>query len=312
MSESKTSQKLEKKDKTNKKQKVKFGDRRDGKRIRNTDAMHVFMPYLLPKRCDNEACLNDFIDVKNAEAFVAEKNAQNPSFKYTVFHLVVAAIAKTIYLRPKLNYFYQGHRLYERNEISFAFVVKRTFEDKSQEVLAIVKVDPESEVSPLEQIHSKVEKIVTSVRKKDANDGATDIMDMIKKMPRFAIKAFVGIINFLDYHGWLPRGFVNVDPYHCSMFLSNLGSIKSTASYHHLANWGTNSLFMLIGEMKNRPGCDQEGNLSIRKKLPISLTVDERIADGFYFAKSVKILKYLLENPELLEKPFCEPIQIDL
>lgn len=311
MSENKTSQKLEKKDKSKNKQKVKFGDRYDGKRVRDTDAMHVFMPYLLPKRCDNEACLNDFIDVKNAEAFVAEKNAQNPSFKYTVFHLVVAAIAKTIYLRPKLNYFYQGHRLYERNEISFAFVVKRTFEDKSQEVLAIVKVDPESELSPLEQIHSQVEKIVTSVRKKDANDGATDIMDILKKMPRFAIKAFVGIINFLDYHGWLPRGFVNVDPYHCSMFLSNLGSIKSTASYHHLANWGTNSMFMLIGEMKNRPACDNEGHMSIVKKLPISLTVDERIADGFYFAKSVKILKYLLENPELLEKSFCEPIQTD-
>lgn len=291
-----------------KKQKRRAGDRRDGWRVRKIDSMHAFMPYLLPDRTDNEACMNDYIDVTALEKYIAEKNASSPEFKYTVFHAVLAALGKTVYLRPKMNYFYQGHRLYERNNISFAFTAKRKFEDGSDEALAIIKLDTESDVSPIEQIHGKVEKFVTKIRKKDQNDGATDIMGTLTKFPRFIIKFITAVLRFLDYHGWLSKGFTDVDPYHCTMFVSNLGSIKSTASYHHLTNWGTNSIFIIVGEMKKRVVLDADGNSSVKKMMPVGLTIDERIADGFYFAKSFKIFKHLLENPELLDKPVCDEI----
>ena len=35
--------------------------------------------------------------------------------------------------------------------------------------------------------------------------------------------------------------------------------------------------------------------------LDIGITIDERIADGFYFAKSLKLLEYIFENPDTLE-----------
>ena len=38
-----------------KKQHRRFGDRRDGKLIRDLDPMHVITPILYPNRCDNEA-----------------------------------------------------------------------------------------------------------------------------------------------------------------------------------------------------------------------------------------------------------------
>ena len=148
-----------------KKIKRRIGDRKDARRVRKTDSMHAFVPYLLPGRVDNEAVLTEYADVSNLEKYIAKKNKDNPEFKYTVFHGVLAALAKTIYLRPKMNYFYQGHRLYERNDILFSFVVKRQFEDSSEEALAIVKIDKESELSPMDQMYGKVKKFVTRVRK---------------------------------------------------------------------------------------------------------------------------------------------------
>lgn len=296
-----------------KKAKIKrrFGDRKDGRRLRKIDSMHAFMPYLLPNRADNEACLNDYIDMTELDKLVAEKNAASPEFKYTVFHYVLAALGKTIALRPKMNYFYQGHRLYERNNISFAFTAKRKFEDGSEEALAIMRFESDDERSAVDQMHGKVEKFVTKIRKKDENDGATDIMGTLVKFPRFLVKFIVHCLKRLDYHGWLPKDFLEFDPYHCTVFVSNLGSIKSTATYHHLTNWGTNSLFVIVGEIKIRHVFDESGNVVMKRMMPIGMTVDERIADGFYFAKSFKLFKYLLEHPALLEEPSGAPVDFE-
>ena len=39
--------------------------------------------------------------------------------------------------------------------------------------------------------------------------------------------------------------------------------------------------------------------------------MDERIADGYYFAKSMKVLEHILDNPELLEERADARIEID-
>lgn len=295
-----------------KKEKRKFGDRKDGRRLKNIDSMHAFMPYLMPKRTDSEAVLSENVDVTKLLEYVAKKNEQNPAFKYTVFHCVLGAVAKTVYLRPKMNYFYKGHRLYERNDILFSFTAKRTFEDHSEEALAVIKVDKDSELSPVEQMHAKVEKFVTKIRKRGETDGATDIIGSLCKFPRFIVRFVVSLLKWMDYHGILPQSLSKEDPFFSSVFITNLGSIKATASYHHLTEWGTNSVFMIVGEMKYMNVVDKEGNSSIKKMMPIGFTVDERIADGFYFAKSFKILRHLIENPELLDRPLSEPIDFEV
>ena len=84
-----------------------------------------------------------------------------------------------------------------------------------------------------------------------------------------------------------------------------------SATYHHLSNWGTNSFFALVGEMKKRPFYNADGSYEMRDALEMGFTIDERIADGFYFLNSLKILKKLLEKPELLELPLNEEIKFD-
>lgn len=288
------------------------GDRRDAKLARDLDSMHVFMPFLLPKRTDNEAVMNEVIDLTSVMEYIERKNAGNPDYKYTIFQVICAALAKTVYLRPKMNRFVSGHRTYDRNDLSFSFVVKKKFVDDAHESLAIMKMDQESEISPMDQFHDKLRDIVYSVRVHDKQDSTTDIMDIFKKLPRWLTRMIVGSLNILDYYGKVPAALSKSDPYNSTIFITNLGSIKMSANYHHLVNWGTNSFFVVVGEKYRRPYFREDGSYELRDALELGMTVDERIADGLYFAGSIRLLRRLLNEPELLELPFSTPVEYEI
>ena len=131
-------------------------------------------------------------------------------------------------------------------------------------------------------------------------------MDIISKLPFFLTRFIVWTCRKLDIHGSVPKSMIASDPYYTSVVLSNLGSIKLKSGYHHLTNWGTNSLFVIIGEKKIRPFFEPDGSFTMRDSVELGITVDERIADGYYYSKSIRLLKKLLENPELLERPLSE------
>jgi len=292
--------------------KKRWGDRKDGYLVRDIDALHVFMPYLMPNRADNEAVANIRIDMTKADEFIAEKNARQPEFKYTVFHVVCAALAKTIALRPKMNRFISGHRLYDRKKISLAFVVKKEFRDDGQEGFVIAEMDEKSDDSPITQLHDQITRKAHRVRSDKSGDGTTQKIEFFTRMPRWLLRFVVGkVLHMLDYYGKMPAFVCADDPDYSTVFISNLGSIKMSASYHHLANWGTNSFFVVIGEKRKQPFFDDDGNCEMRQAVDIGMTIDERIADGFYFAKSMKLFKKIMENPELLDRPLGEPVEFD-
>lgn len=116
------------------------------------------------------------------------------------------------------------------------------------------------------------------------------------------------LITVLDRHGWCPDALIATDPFYSSCVISNLGSIKLNCGYHHLTNWGTCSVFCIVGEKKPTAFYDEEGRVEMRETLDLGLTIDERLADGYYYAKTIRLLKKLLENPELLEKPAAEEV----
>lgn len=285
-------------------EKRRLGDRKDGRLIRDIDSMHFIMPIIYPNRCDNEAFISERIDLTAAERFLEEKNAANPEYKYTFFQLIVAALIKTITLRPKMNRFIANKNIYQRNEVSASFVIKKQFADEAKEGLAFIHA---TDNTTLDEIHDEIYRQVTSCRG-GKQDSTSDAMDMFKRMPRFLAKALINIICVLDRHGKVPRSLIETDPYYSSIVLTNLGSIGMHSGYHHLTNWGTNSLFAAIGEKKERPFYDDDGTSHMRQSVDIGITIDERLADGYYYSKTVKLLKYLLENPELLDKPAGEEV----
>jgi len=287
--------------------KRKFGDRRDAVLLRNIDAMHIFTPHMFPNRCDNEAYVSETIDVTNALKYLEKKNASNPVYEYKYFQLVVTAVLKVLTLRPKMNYFIANNNMYERRFVSASFIIKKIFSDKGEEGIAVVKTKPED---TLDTIHNDIYRQVSSVRHEKL-DSASANMDILGKLPRFIIKIMMALFRFGDKRGWLPESLIGGDPYQHSVLLSNVGSIKMHSGYHHLSNWGTTSLFVMVGEMKKRPFFNEDGSFSMKDSIELGLTIDERIGDGYYFSKSIRLLKKLLENPELLEKPLSEEVDYE-
>lgn len=294
--------------------KKRWGDRPDAALIRDCDAMHLLMPMIYPNRADNEAFISEQFDLTHLDRYLDGKNAENPEFEYKLFQIIVASVMKMIVLRPKLNRFYVNKNYYQRDVISCGFVVKRKFEDDGKEGLTFIKVD---ENSTLESVRDDMYKEIYRVRKEEdvqekgkKAESTDDFMNVFTKLPRFLTKFLFCIIRFLDRHGWIPAKLIASDPDYASVFFSNLGSIKLQAGYHHLSNWGTTSLFVVIGERKLRPYYDENGSVTMKDSVEVGVTVDERIADGYYYAKSIRLIKKLVENPELLEKPFGENVEI--
>ena len=287
-----------------------WGDRWDGWRIRDLDPVHVMMPYMFGTRIENEAVLGEVVDLTEVDKYLAAKNAQNPEFKYTWFHFIAAALAKAVLLRPKMNYFIAGGHYYERKQIEVAFNVKRKFSDEAEEAMAKFVLDKEGE-SPMEQVHTYVQKFVTKVRTSKEGVGVDDALKMLSHLPRFAWRILIWTLKKLEYHGLYPKSLAADDPCYSSVYISNLGSIQMNADYHHLFNWGTISFFVTIGQKKMRPYFQEDGSYEMRNTIKLGLTVDERIADGYYYAKTLRLVRKIFEHPELLDLPAATPIEID-
>ncbi|MBP5263650.1 MAG: 2-oxo acid dehydrogenase subunit E2 [Lachnospiraceae bacterium] len=281
--------------------KRRWGDRRDGTLLRDIDAMHYVMPLMYPNRCDNEAYMTMRIRLDECEEYIRKKNLENPEAKLSLFQVVIAAVLKTILLRPHMNRFIANYNMYQRNDVSAAFTVKKTFSDEGDETLARIVAEEGDTIDTLNQ------KIIEQIQLcKTGTDASTDAINIIKKIPG---KKLIGVIaRFLDRHGWMPKSVIATDPYQCSVVLSNLGSIGLNVGYHHLMNWGTTSVFVVIGKKIKKPHYDSDGNMTMRKELCISCTIDERISDGFYYARTLKLMKKLMEHPELLELPIEQEV----
>ena len=284
----------------------RMGDRFDATLVRDIDPLHWFMPYLYPNRADNEAFIQEEFDLTNLEAFLEKKNANlDKAHRYTIFHAVCAAVVKTFTLRPKMNRFIKGCRLYQRDELSLGFVVKKQFKDDAGEGLAFIKFPPETTIDSL---HERIMQEIFECRREDATDNSTKGMEMFTHLPRWLMRIVIHILHRLDFYGRVPYDLIKADPNYATVFLTNLGSIRLNAGYHHLSNWGTTSVFVVIGEKVRKPVFKADGTFEMRDMLDVGITLDERIADGYYYARTVHLLKKLIEEPELLDRPANEEV----
>lgn len=145
--------------------KKRWGDRRDARWVREVDGMHAIMPHLMPKRTDAEVYLAARMDVTEALAYLQKKNEGEEEYRATLFHCFIMAVAKTVYLRPLLNRYISGRRVYERDKITLGFVVKKRFEDHSEESLMVTEA---LEDWTLTEVTKKVVGKVHTVRGQDS------------------------------------------------------------------------------------------------------------------------------------------------
>lgn len=265
--------------------KKRWGDRRDARWVREVDGMHAIMPHLMPKRTDAEVYLAARMDVTEALAYLQKKNEGEEEYRATLFHCFIMAVAKTVYLRPLLNRYISGRRVYERDKITLGFVVKKRFEDHSEESLMVTEA---LEDWTLTEVTKKVVGKVHTVRGQDSF-GLDNTLDLLKKLPRPVMMLAMWGFRTLDFFGKMPKALTDEDINYSTVALSNLGSIRCPAVYHHLNNYGNNSIMVTIGTIHKEEVFQPDGSRAVRDIVDVGVTLDERIADGFYFGRSGKL-----------------------
>ena len=284
--------------------KKRWGDRRDGKRIK-VPAMARLMTYL-KNREEGYVYINRKFDVTDLVAYMKKKKIKNPDLTY--FHAFSMAVAKTVYNRPRLNSFIMNHKFYQRNDVILTFTARVSFDDdKNKEVMSLIKVDPNDNIFDMS---NKIKKKVESFRKKKETTSSDDSLDFLDKFPGWMLKFIIApLIKWMDRHDLLPRSLNDDLLYNSTVILSNLGSIKCGAIHHNLTNFGTNSIILTIGDIHKEQVVMPNGKVEIRDIVEFGINLDERIADGVYFSKSVNLLDYILRNPETLEDKASEIIK---
>ena len=289
--------------------KRRWGDRRDGRWVRDVPGLQVIMGHMLPNRTDCEVYLHERFDCTEILKYIEKKNAAHPDYKTTLFHCIVLTAARMVRERPKMNRFIAGRRTYERDEISLAFVVKRRFTDAGEEALYFYVAD---DGDTIDSLSKKITDDVRETRKSESSTGGIDsVIDGFARIPRIVLMPVLKLVRILDFWGLVPNALRDGDPNFSSIFLTNLGSIGCDAVYHHLNNYGTNSVMVSIGTIHKEELIMPDGHKEIRDVVNIGATGDERIADGFYFARSIKLVRHVFEHPELLDLPLGEPCGYD-
>ena len=261
---------------------------------------------LKPRRCDADVFINTPVDVTNLVNYIDKKKKEG--FKYTYFHAFVLALAKTIYNRPKLNRFEKNRHMYTHTDVVIAFVAKVEFTDSAKELMLQIEVSPDE---TLDSLANKIRDKVYALRNNnEKSKGANSAVDVLAKLPNPIRIPVVGLIKFLDKKVMLPKSLREDDIYFSSAIVTDIGSLKSDSIYHNNTNFGTCSSITAIGEIRDTIKVI-DGKEKKIKACNFGINFDERIADGFYFIKSFKLLEYILANPKLLEERADTKIEID-
>jgi hypothetical protein len=275
-----------------------FGRRTDATLVTNLSKMRRFMPYISPRRNESLFYMMQDIEVEAALEFLEKKNQDRPPDRQlTLFHLFLRSCAQALYLRPGVNRFVKGGRLWQREGEWITFSALKEIKDGSKMLTIKSRVHPTSET-----LEEMVDGIFDRLRSGRSGEETTSDkeMNLLLRLPGFAIRFLMFLVRIGDHLGILPRSMIDADPLFTSIFIANLGSIDYPAGFHHLWEYGTASLFGVMGRVE--PG--ENG----RRKISVAWTYDERIEDGLYSYHTLAGIRERLERPELLVTTRGEPV----
>lgn len=266
-----------------------FGRRSDAERVRDLPAVRQFMPFISPRRNDSLVYFKQEVDVESALAFVERRNeARSPAARLTLFHVILAAIARLLDERPRLNRFTAGGRVWQRDGIWITFSAKMRFEENAP-VLTLKR-----HIDPKRSLEEMVDGLLDSLGRGRSGEKTTadSEVDLLLKLPSPITRFLMRLADWADAWGLLPRAMIDSDPMFCSVFVANLGSLGLDAGYHHLWEHGNCPLFCVIGRIVNGP----DG----RRRVTLKWSYDERIEDGLTCARALDRLSELIQQPEQL------------
>ena len=277
-----------------------FGYRSDGKKVKNLDPIQRLMPHIMPTRADAQNSTSYDVPCEPIDAFI--KRELEKGEKYNYMHILIAAIVRGTALYPRINRFICNGRIYARNCIHISFLIKKVLSPDAAD--ATIKLDFTGHES-LPEIRDRIDEVIRKNQTMETKNDTDTMARIFSIVPNFMIGILVGLLKFADMHGLLPKSLLDLLPFHCTAFVTNLKSIKGPSIYHHVYNFGNTGMFFAIGKESKKPVV-RNGEIVVGKLLPLRIVTDERFCDGFYFVNAFKQLMALLENPDLMMEPLAE------
>jgi len=270
-----------------------FGKRPDATLVRDLSTMRRFMPYVSPRRNDSVFYMKIDIRADAAFEFIEKKNKERPRNRpLTLFHLYLRAISMIYFLRPGINRFVRAGRLWQRDGVWLSFSAKRKLIDGAPMITIKRRFHPESET--LDEMTDATYLQLRAGRKGKETTSDKE-MKWLLRLPHPLPKIPLAIGRLADHFGVLPRKMIDADPLFASIFIANLGSIGYPAGFHHLWEYGSVSIFAVMGQIEH----DVDGG----RKFTVAYTYDERIEDGLYAHHSLGMVRDWVENPETMADP---------
>lgn len=279
--------------------KRRLGDRREGRRLRSLPALSGFIPYIMPTRNDALVHYEETFDIAPMEKMLRKERVAG--YKgIGLLHFIIAAYIRCISELPGINRFVVGRRIYARNNIEIVMAVRK---DSSLDATETMIKPVFSAKDTIFDVYDKLNAEIEAARAAEDGNSTDKIAGLLLHAPRILLQAVIDFMRLLDYFGLLPKVILKASPFHGTMIVTDLGSLRIGPIYHHIYNFGTLPVFIAFGAKRHSYELDRHGEFVDRKVADFKFVLDERIVDGHYYASFLNRLRYYFAHPELLELP---------
>lgn len=267
------------------------------RRVKTISPMSAVIPFIMVNRTGSQNFISDSVDIEKVEKYIKEKQTQGMQ-NISMMHVMIAAYIRLVSQRPALNRFIRGQRVWTRKNVEVSLTIKKVMSLDSPDTVVKITLPPSA---TLEDVYTALNNEIVSYR---ANPGGDfdDTARAFTRLPGLIFKFAVASLRFLDYFGLMPKAIAKVSPFHCSYFITSMGSLGIPPIYHHLYDFGSCPVFFSFGAKRRAYEIDNTGLVRRRQYMDFTFVLDERICDGYYYASALKLLKNILKNPWQLDE----------
>ncbi|MBR3059491.1 MAG: hypothetical protein IKG89_02640 [Oscillospiraceae bacterium] len=267
--------------------------RPDGIKVKEADPMYFLIPYFLTRRYDAMNMITVDVPEEPMRLYMNQKRREGRPVSHLA--LVITAYLRVLDEYPALNRFVGNKTIYEHKDKTVSMVVLRP---NGEDAMSKIYLEATDDVFSIQE---KITSYISENRSVEEQNLLDKWMARIVRM-KLLMSIFLALVRFMDRHGLLPMALVKASPFHASLLISNLASIRTNHIYHHIYDFGTTSLAITMGNMHEIPRRTKDG-IVFDRCLPLGIVMDERIATGHYFALAFNRFRQYLAKPEQLERP---------
>lgn len=269
--------------------------RSDGVLIKSLNPFFEIIPYIMKERSGSQNFFKQVFCADPIDKYISEKRKEG--FRIDYLHIFLAAYVKVLSERPQLNRFIMNKRIYQRNNISISMVIKHSFDDEGEETTVKFEFTGKENIYETSKI---INNLIAETKNQKNNTKTDKLAKVLMSTPRFVKNILVNLFMKMDDFNLLPKSVIQASPFHATIFFTHLKSLKANYVYHHLYDFGTTGLFVALGKTEKLPVV-VDNQVVVKKCCQVGYTLDDRVCDGAYYVKSLKMLENYFMNPHLLE-----------